>query len=165
MKNVSKVFFSTMLLGMSMVLGVGEALSDGSVTTIKLHQSPPDLTTVDIGQAGRSPGDILAFEANLQGENGLTAVLNGYNLIMDTASRDQKVEDRFSHIVLDFRNGSTIIVAGRSTYQPNKLEIANSLPQPRAVIGGTGEYIGARGQVTTVRNEDGSYEHTVELVK
>ena len=147
-----------------MVIGVGEALSGGSVTTIKLHQSPPDLTTVDVGLAGRSAGDILAFEAKLQGDSGLTAILNGYNLIMDPASGDQKIEDRFSHIVLDFGNGSTIIVAGRSTYQPNTLEIANSLPQPRAIIGGTGKYIGARGQVTTVRNEDGSYEHTVELL-
>jgi alpha-D-ribose 1-methylphosphonate 5-triphosphate synthase subunit PhnG len=36
--------------------------------------------------------------------------------------------------------------------------------QVRAVIGGTGDYIGATGQITTTRNDDGSYDHVVELI-
>jgi hypothetical protein len=36
--------------------------------------------------------------------------------------------------------------------------------QIRAVIGGTGKYIGARGQVTTTRNDDQTYEHRFELL-
>lgn len=39
------------------------------------------------------------------------------------------------------------------------------MPQIRAVIGGTGDYMGARGQLTTTRNEDGTYEHLIELMK
>ena len=42
--------------------------------------------------------------------------------------------------------------------------MAANTEQVRAVIGGTGTYIGARGQVTTVRNDDGSYEHSFELL-
>ena len=37
--------------------------------------------------------------------------------------------------------------------------------QVRAVIGGTGRFLGARGQVTTIRAEDGHYDHTFELVE
>jgi hypothetical protein len=33
------------------------------------------------------------------------------------------------------------------------------------VTGGTGTYLGATGQVTTSRNDDGSYTHTFELVE
>ena len=49
-------------------------------------------------------------------------------------------------------------------YNPKLVEIANDVPQVRAVIGGTGKYIGASGQVTTIRNQNGSYVHTVELL-
>jgi hypothetical protein len=143
--------------------GVGAFAAD-VVTTIKLHQSPPDLTTVDLGQEGRSVGDVLGFEAKLQEDNKVVATINGYNVIMDVAGSGEKLEDRFSHIVFDFGNGSTIVIAGRSAYTPSTLEIVDKVEQPRAIVGGTGKYIGARGQVTTSRNPDGSYNHIIELV-
>ena len=48
---------------------------------------------------------------------------------------------------------------------PTKVEITEEAPQVRAVVGGTGDYFAARGQVTTVRHKDGSYDHTIELAK
>ena len=165
MKAIYGALLRSALIGVVSMLGSGMAASEDAVTTIKLHQSPPELTTVDSGKTGRSAGDILAFEADLQGEHGLTAKLNGYNSIMEIAVGGKRREDRISHIVFDFGDGSTIIVAGRSSYNPDTLEISNSLPQPRAIIGGTGKYIGARGEVATVRNSDGSYEHSIALVR
>ena len=47
-------------------------------------------------------------------------------------------------------------------YQKNNF--LKQKPQLRAVVGGTGIYMGARGQLTTVRNEDGTYEHLIELM-
>jgi hypothetical protein len=57
-----------------------------------------------------------------------------------------------------------IVVSGASVYPEQSVEMAINNPQVRAVIGGTGDFIGARGQVTTVRNEDGSYEHSFEIL-
>jgi hypothetical protein len=165
MKAVNISLFSLTLPGAVTILGLSVAASENAVTIIKLHQSLPQLTTVDSGQKGRSPGDVLAFKADLQGNDGLTAKLYGFNSIMDVAVGSKKIEDRVVHIVVDFGNNSTIIVAGRSTYQPDALEIKDGLPQPRPIIGGTGRFIGARGQVMTVRNPDGSYEHSIELIQ
>ena len=38
-------------------------------------------------------------------------------------------------------------------------------PQLRAVLGGTGTYVAAAGEVETVRNADGSYSHRFTLYK
>jgi hypothetical protein len=34
----------------------------------------------------------------------------------------------------------------------------------RSIVGGTGDYVGIDGEVTTVRNEDGSYTHTLSII-
>lgn len=164
MKYTKYALFLSSLMGTALIFGSGLSDAGNTIRTIKLHQASPALTTVDANSKGRSIGDILAFEAPMTGENGLSATINGYNVIMDIAGGNEKTEDRFSHIVVSFSNGSTMIVAGKSNYNPNTVEIDRALPQLRAIIGGTGEYIGARGQVSTVRNADGSYDHTIELV-
>jgi hypothetical protein len=42
--------------------------------------------------------------------------------------------------------------------------MAAGAAQLRAVVGGTGDFIGARGQVATTRNDDGSYRHEFTLL-
>ena len=164
MKILGKTVFGTTLVSAMMFLGVCNASAQGIKSIMKFHQAAPELSTLDAGQAGRSPGDIVAFEATVKSENGETAHLNGYDVILDVAGDAEPVEDRFTYVVVEFEDNSTMIVAGKSTYSPTSAEISNGLPQVRAVIGGTGKYIGASGQVTTVRNQDGSYDHTVELL-
>ena len=162
-----RIMMAAMLatLGLSgFILAAGTAAAEER-TVIKLHQAPPELNNVDNGPSGRSGGDVMTFEAPLTGDNGLKAVLNGYVVIVDTANAQESSEDRFSHMVFDFGKGSTIVTAGRSSYAPTKTEIAEEAPQVRAVVGGTGDYFAARGQVTTVRHKDGSYDHTIELAK
>jgi len=43
--------------------------------------------------------------------------------------------------------------------------MVKSAPQVRAITGGTGAYMGARGQVTTTHNADDSYTYVVELLQ
>jgi len=42
--------------------------------------------------------------------------------------------------------------------------MAQDAPQLRAVVGGTGRFIGARGQVLTTRRDAGHYEHSFTLL-
>ena len=141
------------------------ASADGQPrTVIKLHQARPELHTIDVAPKGHSDGDILTFEADLTGENGRHAVLDGYLITVDEANASEPDEDRYSHMVVDFGDGSTIVAEGRSSYSAAATEMANNKPRLRAVVGGTGEFIGARGQISTWRNEDGSYDHTIELL-
>jgi hypothetical protein len=42
--------------------------------------------------------------------------------------------------------------------------MTSGVPRLRAVIGGTGRFIGARGQMSTLRKDTGHYLHTITLV-
>lgn len=144
-------------------MAAGGAQAEGT-KTIKLHQAPPALAQIDLGAAGTSHGDILAFEAGLTGENGTKATLMGILTTIDIAEGEDAFEDRSGQIYVDFGSGNSLVIAGKSVYQNNGQLMVPGAPQLRAVVGGTGDYIGARGQVTTTRNDDGSYEHVIELV-
>lgn len=135
-----------------------------SKRSFKLHQEKPVLVNVDLANQGNSNGDMLAFQAGVTGENGLKGTMFGLLITVDIADGDDALEDRSGQINIDLGNGNSLIVAGRSVYKGTNQEIDAGTPQLRAVIGGTGDYIGARGQVSTTRNADGSYDHVVELL-
>ena len=59
----------------------------------------------------------------------------------------------------------TILARGISSYPPNDRELRPNAPVVIAVIGGTGAYIGASGEVTTTRLTDGSYQQVITLVE
>ena len=132
--------------------------------TLKLNQAKPVLSHLDTGTEGPSHGDILAFEAAVTGENGIKGVMHGILITIDIADGEDVFEDRSGQIHVDLGGGNSIAIAGRSVYGDNSPEMAVDAPQLRAVVGGTGDYIGATGQVTTTRNADGSYEHLFELL-
>ena len=104
---------------------------------------------------------MLAFEAAVSGDNGIKGTMQGLLVTVDIAEGDDQFEDRTGQIYFDFGNGNSLVVAGHSTYKGNGQEMEASVPQLRAVIGGTGDYIGSTGQITTTRNADGSYDHVV----
>jgi hypothetical protein len=133
-------------------------------TLFKIHQDAPVLTQVDVGAADRSHGDMLAFEAAVTAEDGSKGTMSGILITIDLPEGEDLFEDRIGQIVFDLGNSDGIVVAGESIYSPNAAEMNAAQPQLRAVVGGTGRYIGARGQVTTSRNADGSYEHAFELI-
>lgn len=132
--------------------------------TLKLHQDKPILSHIDLGTGGTSHGDMLAFEAPVTGEGGLKGVMFGLLITVDIADGEDTFEDRTGQIFVDFGGGNSLVVMGTSVYKGNSKEMDPGAPQIRAVVSGTGDYIGARGQVTTTRNADGSYEHVIELV-
>ena len=72
--------------------------------------------------------------------------------------------DCISQIVIDFGGVDTIVIAGKSVYPYGADEMTIDLPQVRAVVGGTGHYIGARGQMLTTRRGQGHYEHNSTLI-
>ena len=119
----------------------------------------------DLTTAGASHGDMLAFQARFATEDGGAGMLNGLLITVDIADGElDLLEDRIGQFAFDFGTGDSILVAGQSVYPETEHEMSVDAPQVRAVIGGTGTYMGARGQITTTRNTDGSYEHMFELM-
>jgi hypothetical protein len=128
-------------------------------------QDAPTLTDVDIGPKGRTHGDMLAFEAALRSEAGNTGTLRGMLFTVALPGEGRPHEARIGQLYFDLGTGSSLVVSGGTVYSGQDAEMTMNAPQIRAVIGGTGEFIGARGQVTTTRRPDRTYEHAFELVK
>lgn len=154
----------TVLTAAAFAAAVASANAAEVKRTIKLHQHPPVLTKVDLAEKGMSGGDMLAFQAQADGDDGLKVTMHGMLITVDIPDGADTLEDRSGQIYFDFGNGDSIVAAGRSVYSGGESEMEKDKPQLRAVIGGTGKYIGAAGQVTTTRRADGSYEQLIELV-
>ena len=137
----------------------------GETGVFMVRQEPPVMAHADLAEAGASHGDMLAFQANITTEDGTPGTLNGLLITVDIADGTlDPLEERIGQLVFDFGNGDSVLAAGQSVYPGTEHEMSADAPQRRAVIGGTGIYMGARGQITTTRNTDGSYEHMFELI-
>lgn len=150
-------------ISLGLVLSAPAAIAD-EVTEFLVHQETPVLATVDIGYGGKSHGDMLAFEAAISTEDGDEGILSGILITIDLPRGQSEFEDRIGNLVFAFADSDSIVVAGATVYAQDATEMNANHPQARAVIGGTGKYLGARGQVTTTRNEDGTYEHAFKLI-
>jgi hypothetical protein len=65
-----------------------------------------------------------------------------------------------------FADGKDQIVAfGAADYSPSAPEFDAGRSVVRPVLGGTGKYMGARGEVSSRRNADGSYPQVFTLLK
>ena len=76
------------------------------------------------------------------------------------------LERRATLLFFTFAQGKDQIIAlGAADYTASAPEFEAGQPVVRPVLGGTGKYIGARGQVTSTRSDDGSYTQVFTLLK
>jgi hypothetical protein len=106
----------------------------------------------------------LAFEAGFTTEGGKTGIMSGIITTVSIPEKEGEFFDRVGNIVLDFGGIDSLVVAGNSVYAVSAGEMVVDAPQVRAITGGTGRFIGARGQITTTRRDAGHYDHKIELV-
>lgn len=143
----------------------GMDVDDHGVWTLVIEQAPPTLVTLPAGDtAGPSMGDIMAFEAAATADDGRTGTIRGLLITVGIPDGTDVLEDRIGQIIFDLGDGDSLVVIGASVYAAGEAEMDPEAAQLRAVVGGTGIYIGARGEVSTVRHADGSYTHTVTLL-
>lgn len=136
-----------------------------AVQTFSITQGAPAIQHVDIGAPGASHGDLLAFEAPFTTKDGKKGTMSGLitTVSLPTGGGDVFL-DRIGTIVLDFGGIDSLVITGKSLYGTGQGEMKDNAPQVRAVTGGTGRFIGARGQMSTTRNASGSYEHVIKLI-
>lgn len=132
--------------------------------TLVVRQEVPTLTDVDLAEGGKTLGDLLFFEAPIVDDDGNTGEVIGSLATADLPEpAGEPIEDRLANLVFDFGDDS-LVVLGATEYPAEQSEMKASQPQVRAVVGGTGRFLGARGEVVTERQEDGTYVHTFTLL-
>jgi len=161
----------TILFGLLASLQLTAAPEMKVTTALTITQELPTLVHVDVGSEGGSHGDMLAFTAEVTTDGGIKGVLSGLLTTVSIPVRNGEIfQDRIANMVFYLGGGNTLVVGGKAVYPHNEgvemgAEMNINLPQLRAILGGTGTFIGARGQIYTTRNEDGTYEHRVQLVE
>lgn len=137
--------------------GAGETVATREFT---IMQEPPDLLSI-----GEGVGRGIAFSAPLAGDE-LVGTLHGWlvTITLDQQAAGRENEQRIGLINYDFGDGTALVVAGMHGLNLGDPQLVEGRSSVRAVIGGTGRFLGATGQVVTTRQPDGRYEHRFELV-
>jgi len=127
----------------------------GTTSLVIIEQiSPEQQTTIDLGDEGVSQGDIIAFTGSLSDEEGTdSGKSSGFCIVTD-------VEENLSECVWTYHFAEgTITVAGT---EPDR-GAATEIQMP--IVGGTGDYAGARGVIHEQHNEDLTvFTTTIELM-
>jgi hypothetical protein len=139
-----------------------------SEETLTLTQSKGDsvvLTALELNPSGVA-GDTTVFEGPVERDG------EPYGSIMGSMTKvgalgagwREDREERMLTAVFDLPNGQ-ISVLGVSYYVEGDELLPAGEPVTRSIVGGTGDYVGIDGEVITVRNEDGSYTHTLSIIR
>ncbi len=93
-------------------------------------------------------------------------VFGSKTLIKMAAEANPNAEKRATLLFFTFSGGQDQIIAfGAGDYPLTAAKFNAAQPVVRAILGGTGKYIGARGQLTSTRNTDGSYTQVFSLMR
>jgi len=127
------------------------------------------MSLLDLGAPGNSLGDVYHFSAPLRSERGgpvTGEVIGSKTLVKVATGADSNLERRATLLFFTFADRKDQIIAfGVADYTPSAPEFDAGQSVVRPVLGGTGKYMGARGQVTTTRSADGSYTQVFTLLK
>jgi hypothetical protein len=171
--SMRKIKALVALLVSTLMAACGQHSTDSSTSssseTLTIYQDPPTMSALDLGPPGNSPGDAYYFSAPLYSSPGgrmIGEVFGSKTLIELAAQTNPNSEKRATILFFTFAGGQDqIIVLGAADYPPTTAEFDSDQPVMRAILGGTGRYIGARGQLASTRKKDGSYTQVFTLLK
>ena len=158
---------SAALLVSSLMAACSPHSTNPSTKTFTVYQNAPALKPLDLGPPGNGPGDAYYFSAPLHSSPGgpVTGEVFGSKTVV-AAQADPNSEKRATVLFFTFGDGRDQIIAlGVVDYPPTAAEFNPDKPVMRAILGGTGKYMGARGQLTSTRDRDGSYTQVFTLVR
>jgi hypothetical protein len=142
--------------------------ADSSWQTLTFIADKEFLTHVNLGDSAHGHGDGTAFEGVLKDTAGATVgEVLGWLVTVDIVDGDSTnpvyISDRVGTMVFKFDEDNKIVASGGVIYRKGEQQMDIGIAQKRAVVGGTGKYRGIKGEVTTSRNEDGTYKHVLDV--
>ncbi len=131
--------------------------------TITLNQER-EVVLHSEGEAGSGLGDSTFYKANLKKGSKDFGTLSGRINTFDIADGDADFEIRLRQLVFDLPGGQ-IVAMGSSTYAtgPDFIPLQVGVATTIAIVGGTGEYFGATGELVTTRRADGTFKQVIRL--
>ena len=152
-----------------LITACGAHSSNQSSENFTVYEDTPKMSLLDLGAPGNSLGDVYHFSAPLHSERGgpvTGEVIGSKTLVKMATDADANLERRATLLFFTFADRKDQIIAfGVADYKPSAPEFDAAQPAVRAILGGTGKYMGVRGQVTSTRNADGSYTQVFTLLK
>jgi hypothetical protein len=153
----------------ALIAACGAHSNSPSTETFTIYQDAPKMSLLDLGAPGNSLGDVYHFSAALHSERGgpvTGEIVGSKTLVKMPTDANPNLERRATLMFFTFAEGKDQIIAfGAADYSPSTPEFEADKPVVRPVLGGTGNYMGARGQVTSTRSSDGSYIQVFTLLK
>ena len=157
------------LLASTLMPACGLRSTNSSTKTLTLYQDAPKMKLLDLGEPGNSPGDVYHFFAPLHSKPGgpvIGEVFGSKTLVKLATDANPNLEQRATLLSFTFNDRQDQIIAlGVTDYSPTAGEFDAEKPRARAILGGTGKYMGARGELTSTRNPDGTYTQVFTLLK
>jgi len=152
-----------------LVTACGAHSSNQSTENFTVYEDAPKMSLLDLGAPGNSLGDVYHFSAPLHSERGgpvTGEVIGSKTLVKVATDANPNLERRATLLFFTFADRKDQIIAfGVADYTPSAPEFDAGQPAVRAILGGTGKYMGVRGQVISTRNADGSYTQVFTLLK
>src|SRR5436190_11514659 len=152
-----------------LITACGAHSSNQSSENFTVYEDTPKMSLLDLGAPGNSLGDVYHFSAPLHSERGgpvTGEVIGSKTLVKVATDANPNLERRATLLFFTFADRKDQIIAfGVADYTPSAPEFDARQPAVRAILGRTGKYMGARGQVTTTRSADGSYTQVFTLLK
>jgi len=110
-------------------------------------------------------GDTSLYSAELTLDSEPSGAIMGHLETVRLHEAESGAEwDRVGTAVFQFTPSDTIVVVGVVNYPAGTLHSRIGVPFVRAVVGGTGTHLGARGELSSVRSDDGTFIHTFTLL-
>ena len=128
--------------------------------TLVIHQE--SATVVHVTDGNEDHGDVMTYEGVVTGPDGLRGVIVGVN--SSARQHGDTHWDRVGMATFSFDGDDSLCVSGVVRYETDQVQTASGARHVSAVIGGTGQFIGARGELVSVRNPEGSFTHTFTLL-
>ena len=152
----------------------GDAMPN--VREMTLYNAPPMIEVFDYGFPGGSAGDIIVWHAPLasampteQNPDVEIGLCTGTIIVVRSGGEplvgeDGAREHRMTQVEFDWHGSSdSLVITGAHPYAQNTPQTDRAIV--RAVVGGTGRFIGARGEIVSTPIGNGWYEHRVRLVE
>lgn len=145
--------------------------TDGTRTMV-LFNGPPTIDVIDLGFPGASGGDSVVWHAPLTTVKGDLSsgvgVATGTMTMLRVGQPALPGEDglrqhRGTAVYFDWHESpESLVIMGPHRYSAG--DVQSDTPLRRVVVGGTGRFIGARGEALSTPLGDGWYEHRITLL-